>query len=117
MRKTKQTAMGCWKFIAGDFAVQVIGVHKGQVAKVVNLDGTVSRVVLGNKVGKHLYRSRFLLSRGKAPTQSGKVLVKNGADVSLPCKLPWANGRTAEGLAELEGQHAALAYLRSVRAG
>ena len=25
-----------------------------------------------------------------------KVLVENRADVSLPCKLPWAEGRTAE---------------------
>src|SRR5262249_3971992 len=41
-----------------------------------------------------------------------KVLVKNGADVSLPCKLKWAGGRTADGLAELEKQRAALAYLR-----
>lgn len=44
------------------------------------------------------------------------VLVQNGADVSLPCKLPWAGGRTAEGLAELEKQRAALAYLRGLRA-
>jgi hypothetical protein len=43
------------------------------------------------------------------------TLVRNGADVSLPCKLPWANGRTAEGLAELEGQRAALSYLRRLR--
>lgn len=45
-----------------------------------------------------------------------EVLVKNGANVSLPCKLPWAGGRTAEGLAELEKKRAALAYLRSLRA-
>ncbi len=44
-----------------------------------------------------------------------KVLAKNGADVSLRCRLPWAEGRTAEGLAELEGRRAALAYLRGVR--
>lgn len=43
-----------------------------------------------------------------------KVLVENGADVSLPCRLPWAGGRTAEALAELEGQRAALRYLRWV---
>ncbi len=46
-----------------------------------------------------------------------KVLVKNGADVSLPCKLKWAAGRTAEGLAELEQRRAALAYLRELRSG
>jgi ankyrin repeat protein len=45
-----------------------------------------------------------------------KVLIANEADVSLPCKLRWADGRTAEGLAELEGQQEALAYLRGVRA-
>jgi ankyrin repeat protein len=46
-----------------------------------------------------------------------KVLVENGADTSLSCKLPWAEGRTAEGLAELEGRRAALTYLRRVQAG
>lgn len=46
-----------------------------------------------------------------------KILIENGADVSLPCKLPWAGGRTAEGLAELEGQRAALEYLRGVHGG
>ena len=46
-----------------------------------------------------------------------KVLVENGADVSLKCKLPWAEGRTAEGLAELEKQRAAEAYLRQLRGG
>jgi ankyrin repeat protein len=44
-----------------------------------------------------------------------KVLVNNGADVALACKLPWAEGRTAEGLAELEKQRAALTYLRQIR--
>ena len=45
-----------------------------------------------------------------------KVLVNNGADISLHCKLKWAGGRTAEGLAELERQRAALVYLRGLRA-
>jgi ankyrin repeat protein len=45
-----------------------------------------------------------------------EVLIKNGADVSLSCKLPWAGGRTAEGLAEFEKKRAALAYLRGLRA-
>jgi len=43
-----------------------------------------------------------------------KVLVKNGADLCLPCKLKWAGGRTAEGLAQLEKRRAALAYLRGL---
>lgn len=45
-----------------------------------------------------------------------QVLIENGADVRKRCKLPWAEGRTAEGLAELEKRHAALAYLRKIRA-
>lgn len=46
-----------------------------------------------------------------------KILLKNGADGTIPCKLPWAEGRTAAGLAELEGQRRALAYLRRVGDG
>ena len=46
-----------------------------------------------------------------------KVLIANGADPSRPCKLPWAAGRTAEGLAELEKRRLALAYLRKLRGG
>ncbi len=44
-----------------------------------------------------------------------KVLIANGADATRPCKLPWAGGRTAEGLAEMEKRRAALAYLRGLR--
>jgi ankyrin repeat protein len=44
-----------------------------------------------------------------------KVLVKNGADLNRACGLGWAEGRTAEGLAEMEGSNAALAYLRKAR--
>lgn len=44
-----------------------------------------------------------------------KVLVRNGADISRPCKLPWAGSRTAEGLAEMEKRKKALEYLRGVR--
>lgn len=44
-----------------------------------------------------------------------KVLVRNGADVSLPCKLKWAGGRTAEGLAEMEKRRAALGFFRGLR--
>lgn len=44
-----------------------------------------------------------------------RVLVKNGADLSLRCGIPWADGRTAEGLAELEKKKAALGALREAR--
>lgn len=44
-----------------------------------------------------------------------KFLVKNGADIHRPCLLRWAENRTAEGLAILEKQKKAAAYLASVR--
>jgi hypothetical protein len=44
-----------------------------------------------------------------------KFLVKNGADIHRPCLIPWAKNRTAEGLAILEKQKKAAAYLASVR--
>lgn len=43
-----------------------------------------------------------------------QVLVENGADVSLKCKLPWAENRTALGLAELEKCKKAAEYLASL---
>jgi ankyrin repeat protein len=43
-----------------------------------------------------------------------KLLVKNGADVTRKCKLPWAEDRTAEGLAELEHRRAAQTYLANL---
>lgn len=44
------------------------------------------------------------------------TLLGNNANPDLPCGLPWAGGRTAEGLAELEGRRKALAYLRAWKA-
>ena len=47
--------------------------------------------------------------------ESLKVLVENGADINLPCKLPWAQNRTAHGLAEMEKRKKASAYLASLK--
>ena len=44
-----------------------------------------------------------------------KSLVQNGADVSLPCKLRWAQNRTAQGLAEMEKRKKASDYLPSLQ--
>ena len=60
-------------------------------------------------------QTALMLAARANNVKSLKVLVENGADVSLACKLPWAEGRTAEGLAELEKRRAALAYLRQIR--
>ena len=42
-----------------------------------------------------------------------KVLLKNGANPSIKCKLPWAEGRTAAEVAEMEGRKRAAAFLRA----
>lgn len=45
-----------------------------------------------------------------------RVLVANGANLNLPCKIPWAQNRTALGLAEMEKKKKAADYLKSVGA-
>ncbi len=42
------------------------------------------------------------------------VLIQNGANRALQCKLKWAEGRTALGLAELEKRRNAVKYLQSL---
>ena len=61
-------------------------------------------------------QTALMLAARANNVESLKVLVKNGAKLSLKCKLPWAEGRTAEGLAELEKRQKALAYLRGLSA-
>lgn len=46
-----------------------------------------------------------------------RILVENGADTSLPCKLPWAEKRNALGLATLEKRKKAIDYLATVTPG
>jgi ankyrin repeat protein len=60
-------------------------------------------------------QTALMLAARANDVASLRVLVKNGARLSLKCKLPWAEGRTAEGLAELEKRKKALAYLRGLR--
>ena len=43
------------------------------------------------------------------------VLVENGADRTLKCALPWAENRTAQGLAELEKRRKAVSYFKSLK--
>jgi len=46
-----------------------------------------------------------------------KTLLHNSADPSTCCKLPWAAGRTAEGLAELGGRRTCTEYPPGRRSG
>lgn len=43
-----------------------------------------------------------------------KLLVEHGADVNLTCGLPWAENRTALGLAEMERKRKAVEYLSTL---
>ena len=43
-----------------------------------------------------------------------KVLIDNGADLKRECKLPWALGKTAAGLAQLEKRKKAYEYLKDL---
>jgi ankyrin repeat protein len=45
-----------------------------------------------------------------------KVLIDSGADLLRKCTLPWAQGSTAAGVAEMEGRKRAAEYLRGIEA-
>jgi uncharacterized protein len=48
-------------------------------------------------------------------TEIIELLLKNGANPKIECRLPWAKGLTAEYLAELEGRKKAFKYLGDYR--
>jgi ankyrin repeat protein len=43
-----------------------------------------------------------------------KLIIDNGADRTRTCSLPWAQNRTARGLAELEKRHKVVKYFKSL---
>lgn len=57
----------------------------------------------------------LMLAARENNVESLKVLVENGADLSLTCPFDWAENRTALGIAELEGCKKAAKYLASVQ--
>lgn len=59
-------------------------------------------------------QTALMIAARKNNVDNLRVLVQNGADVNRQCKLPWAENRTALGLAELEKQTKAVKYLRTV---
>lgn len=90
------------KFAAGSSSAEVIQVLIDHGASVDGPDGTSQTALM-------------LAARANNVPAIG-ALLRNGANPDLPCRLPWAEGRTAEGLAELEGRRDALEYLKSMRA-
>lgn len=59
-------------------------------------------------------QTALMLAARADDVEALKVLVQNGANPSLTCKLPWAENRTALGLAELEKCKKAAKYLSSL---
>lgn len=59
-------------------------------------------------------QTALMLAARENHVEAIKVLVANGADTSLPCKLGWANNMTAQELAESQGCREAATYLASL---
>lgn len=97
----KSDEMTALKFAVGDCLPKVIQTLIDHGAQVDGPRGTK--------------QTALMLAARKNKVASLRVLVKNGARLSSKCNLPWAEGRTAEGLAELEKRKKALAYLRGLR--
>jgi ankyrin repeat protein len=61
---------------------------------------------------KRTRQTALMLAARANNVGSIKVLLENGASVAIKCKLPWADGRNAAEVAELEGQSKAARFLR-----
>jgi len=91
-------AMTALKFAANDCPPAVL---QRLIEKGAEVDGTrMTALMLAARVNN---------------VESLRVLVECGADLSIPCTIPWAGGRTAEGLAEMEKKRAAHSFLREAR--
>jgi ankyrin repeat protein len=60
---------------------------------------------------KDTKQTALMLAARDNNVEALKVLIKNGADTSLECKLPWANNSTALELAKLEKNRKAVKFL------
>ena len=61
-------------------------------------------------------QTAFMLAARANHVVALEVLLRNGTDPSRKCMLPWANGCTALGLAELEKRRDAIKFLKSLQA-
>jgi len=59
-------------------------------------------------------QTALMLAARANNVDSLKCLIANDADPTIPCGLPWANGRNALGIANLEKRKKAAAYLATV---
>jgi len=59
-------------------------------------------------------QTALMLAARSGNIEALKVLIANGADPSLQCKLPWANNATALGLAKLERRRNAIKFLSTL---
>ena len=63
---------------------------------------------------KNSEQTALILAARNNNVEALKILVKSGADTTIKCKLPWADGLTALGLAKLEKHKKATQYLLSL---
>lgn len=60
-------------------------------------------------------QTALMLAASEGNVEALKVLIEYGADPARKCGLKWAEGRTAEGLAELQRRKSAVRFLQRVR--
>lgn len=99
VRKDDEMTALC--FAAGNSLQQVVRALLGRGAKVEGPDGCQQTPLM------HAARADNVAAL--------KLLIAAGADINRACRLPWANGKTAEWLAEQEGATRAAKFLRSQR--
>lgn len=59
-------------------------------------------------------QTALMLAARNGDVSAIQLLIDNGADRTLTCKIPWADNRTAQGLAELEERRKAVAFFKSL---
>lgn len=99
VRKDDEMTALC--FAAGNSLPQVVRALLGHGAKVEGPDGCEQTPLM------HAARADNVAAL--------KLLIAAGADISRPCRLAWAKGKSAEWLAEQEGAKRAAKFLRSRR--
>jgi ankyrin repeat protein len=110
------------QLIAAGADVNFVGVGEGTALKAA-MDGFSPEIIQllidhGAEIDgpPGTFQTALMLAARNDDVATIKLLLDNGADRTLTCKLPWAENRTAQGLAELEGRRKAAAYFKKLAA-